>query len=125
MYGTSGPLNGGDRLRLSGDRGIHVRESVRIEKPINELYRFWRAFENLPRFMTNLESVTDLGNERSRWVAKCPAGLTVQWEAEIINEVENQVIRWRSLPDSDVALAVSVNGDDLHAETLQRYFRAQ
>lgn len=102
--------NGSDtRSALSGDRGIHVRESVRIEKPLAEVYRFWRQLENLPRFMTHLESVTELGNGRSHWVAKGPGGVRVEWDADIINEVDNKVIGWQSLEGSDVVTAGSVN----------------
>lgn len=101
--------NGDTRSALSGRRGIHVREAVRIEKPLPELYRFWRQLENLPKFMTHLERVTELGDGRSHWVAKGPGGVRVEWDAEIINEVENEVIGWRSLPDSDVVSAGSVN----------------
>jgi uncharacterized membrane protein len=97
------------RAALSGDHGIHVRESVRIEKPLADVYGFWRRFENLPRFMTHLEQVTELGNGRSRWVAKGPAGVTVEWDAEVINEIENKVIGWRSLPGGDIVTAGSVN----------------
>lgn len=97
------------RVALSGDRGIHVRESVRVEKPLAEVYRFWRRLENLPRFMTTLGRVTELGDGRSHWVAKGPGGMRVEWNAEIVNEVENKVIGWRSLPGSDVVTAGSVN----------------
>ncbi|MCA1559735.1 MAG: SRPBCC family protein [Acidobacteria bacterium] len=107
-----GPGHGSDtRVALSGDRGIHVRESVRIERPLGEVYRFWRQLENLPRFMTALERVTELGDGRSHWVAKGPGGMRVEWNAEIVNEVENKVIGWRSLPDADVVTAGSVNFD--------------
>jgi uncharacterized membrane protein len=104
------PYQGGDtRAALAGGRGIHVRDAVRLEKPLAEVYRFWRRFENLPRFMTHLERVIDLGNGRSHWIARGRARITVEWDAEIINEVENEVIGWRSLPGSDVAIAGSVN----------------
>jgi uncharacterized membrane protein len=108
---ASGRTNGDTRDALSGDRGIHVRESVRLEKPIADVYRFWRQLENLPRFMDHLESVTDLGAGRSHWVARGPVGKRIEWDAEILNEVENQVIGWRSLPGSDVVSAGSVNFD--------------
>jgi len=101
--------NGSTRTALSGDRGIHVREAMRIDKPISEVYAFWRQLENLPRVLTHLEQVTELGNGRSHWIARGPAGMGVEWDAEIINEVENKVIGWRSLPDSDVVTAGSVN----------------
>jgi uncharacterized membrane protein len=67
--------------------------------------------------MDHLESVTVLDESRSHWIAKGPAGTRVEWDAEIHNEVPNQVIAWRSLPGSEVANAGSVyfipteNGD--------------
>jgi uncharacterized membrane protein len=97
------------RVALAGERGIHVREGVRLEKPVAEVYRFWRTLENLPLFMSHLKRVTDLGNGRSHWEAKGPANLKVEWDAEIINEVEDRIIGWRSLPGSDVVTAGSVN----------------
>lgn len=99
------------RVALSGPRGFHVHESIRIELPVDEVYRFWRNIENLPQFMTHLERVVDLGNGHSHWVAKGPAGIPVEWDAEIINEVPNQVIGWRSLPASEFVTAGSVNFD--------------
>jgi len=101
----------GTRTALAGNRGIDVRESVRLEKPIDEVYRFWRNLENLPQFMNYLDAVIDLGNGRSRWIAKGPAGTYVKWDAEVINEVENQVIGWQSLPGGDITTAGSVNFD--------------
>jgi uncharacterized membrane protein len=81
---------------------------VRLERPLSEVYGFWRQLENLPRVLTHLQYVTDLGGGRSHWVARGPGDLSVEWDAEIINEVENRVIAWRSLPDSDVVTAGSV-----------------
>src|SRR5262252_209414 len=68
--------------RASGRTRIDVRESVRIARPADEVFGLWRQVENLPRFMTHLESVTDLGGGRSHWVAKGPAGSRVEWDAE-------------------------------------------
>ena len=99
------------RVALSGPRGFHVHESIRIEQPVEALYRFWRNFENLPKVMTHLEQVIDLGNGHSHWVAKGPAGIPVEWDAEMINDVPNKVIGWRSLPSSDFVTAGSVNFD--------------
>lgn len=101
------------RQTLSGPRGVNVEESVIINRSIEELYRFWRNLENLPRFMRHLESVERLTDTLSRWRAKGPAGTEVQWNAEIINEVPNKVIGWRSLDDSDVVSAGSVHFVDV------------
>jgi uncharacterized membrane protein len=97
------------RAALAGKRGVHVRESVRLELPVADVYRFWRRLENLPRFMTHLHRVTETADGRSHWIAAGPAGLTVEWDADLISEVENAVIGWRSLPGSDVVTAGSVN----------------
>lgn len=72
------------KTALSGARGVHVRESIRLEVPLAEAYGFWRRLENLPRFMTHLDRVTESSDGRSHWVAVGPAGLAVEWDAEII-----------------------------------------
>lgn len=99
------------RQALGGAAGVIVEESVTINRPISELYRFWRNLENLPRFMSHLESVERITDTLSRWRAKGPAGATLEWNAEIINEVPDQVIGWRSIEGSDVVSAGSVNFD--------------
>jgi len=99
------------RAALGGSRGINVLESVTINRSIEELYRFWRNLENLPQFMRHLESVEKLTDTISHWRAKAPAGLTVEWDAEIYNELPNKLIAWRSLEGSDVVSAGSVNFD--------------
>lgn len=84
------------------ERGIHFAHAVTVNRPAAELYAFWRRFENLPRFMRHLESVQETGGGRSHWVAKAPAGRTVEWDAEIVEERPGELIAWRSLPDADV-----------------------
>lgn len=96
------------RVALAGNRGIHVREAVRLELPVEVVYAFWRRLENLPRFMSHLSEVRDLGGGRSHWVAEGPADVPVEWDAEIINEIDNEVIGWRSAAGSDIATAGSV-----------------
>jgi len=97
------------RSALGGERGVHVRESIRLEVPIADAYRFWRRLENLPTFMAHLDRVTEASDGTSHWVAAGPAGMAVEWDAEIINEIDNKLIAWRSLPGSDVVTAGSVN----------------
>lgn len=102
---------GDTRAALRGPRGVNVLESVTINRSIEELYRFWRNLENLPQFMRHLESVERVTDTISHWRAKGPAGTVVEWDAEIHNEVPNQVIGWRSLEGADVVSAGSVNFD--------------
>ncbi|HEX7003493.1 MAG TPA: SRPBCC family protein [Trueperaceae bacterium] len=82
--------------------GVQVREQVTINRSVPDLYRFWRNVENLPRVMSYLEEVTKLGDRRSRWVAKGPAGQKIEWEAEITDARENELVAWRSLEGSEV-----------------------
>jgi uncharacterized membrane protein len=89
--------------------GVRVDESVVLNRPRGEVYRFWRNLENLPRFMDHLEAVTVLDERRSHWTAKGPAGSRVEWDAEIHNEIPNELIAWRSLEGSEVDNAGSVH----------------
>src|SRR5262245_20264349 len=81
---------------------IRVAEAITISRSPEELYRFWRDSQNLPRFMKHLESVQATGDKRSHWVAKAPAGTTVEWDAEITQDRPNELIAWRSLDGGDV-----------------------
>jgi len=90
------------------ERGIHIEMSVTVAKDPAVLYDFWRRFENLPRFMGHLERVTVIDNRKSHWVARGPVGLTVEWDAEIINDEPGSLIAWRSLGGASVANAGSV-----------------
>ncbi len=81
---------------------IHVQKSVTINKSQAELYQFWRNFENLPQFMNHLESVTVTGEKTSHWKAKAPLGYTVEWDAELSGEVENERISWHSVEGSEI-----------------------
>jgi len=87
--------------------GIGVEESIHIDKQPGEVYRFWRRLENLPCFMHHLESVETSAMGRSRWVARGPAGSRVEWDAEIINDVPDRLIAWRTV-GGDVQSAGSV-----------------
>jgi len=89
--------------------GVRIEHSVTINKPREELYRFWRRFENLPRFMSHLKEVRETGGNRSHWVANGPMGMNVEWDAEIITDRPNEAISWRSTEGSDVATAGSVH----------------
>ena len=122
VYGALGLSTADGQVRLQKQRGDaavldassarKVERSVTINHPRAELYRFWRNFENLPSIMRHLESVTVLGPDRSHWKAKAPAGLSVEWDAVIINEIENELIAWKSVDEAEVANAGSVHFSD-------------
>ncbi len=99
------------RTALGNSRGINVLEGVTLNRSLEELYRFWRNLENLPQFMRHLDGVEKITDTISHWRAKGPAGVAVEWDAEVYNEVPNKLIAWRSLEGSDVVSAGSVNFD--------------
>lgn len=104
--GTDG--SSGDAAVIPARAGVKVEHAVTINRPAAELYRFWRNFAQLPQFMEHLREVREEGT-KSHWVARGPAGISVEWDAEIVADNPNQVISWRSLPGSDVDTAGSVH----------------
>jgi uncharacterized membrane protein len=107
--GVSSAHDGEERqVSVPYGKGVDVEKTVTIDSTPEQLFAFWRNFENLPRFMHNLEAVEVRDGKRSRWVARGPAGKSVDWEAEIINEVPNELIGWRSIEGSEISNAGSV-----------------
>ena len=102
----------GRAATVNARKAVKVERSVTIERPREELFAFWRNFENLPRFMEHLVSVRVDSPTRSHWIAKAPAGKSVEWDAEIVNEVPNEIIAWKSVEEPDVPNAGAVNFAD-------------
>lgn len=102
----------GRAATVNARKAVKVERAVTISRPRHELYAFWRDFTNLPQFMEHLESVRLDSPTRSHWTAKAPGGSTVEWEAEIVNDVPDQIIAWKSVGDPDVANAGAVNFSD-------------
>jgi uncharacterized membrane protein len=83
-------------------RGVSLHTSMVIDRPLEEVFAMWRNLEAVAERMTHIESVRKTGPTTSRWVARGPLGFRAQWDAEIVEDVENERIAWRSLPGSDV-----------------------
>jgi uncharacterized membrane protein len=86
----------------SGSRAVRFTETVTVNRPPEECYRFWRNISAFPTFMKHLKSVQETGERRSHWVAEGPAGREIAWNAEITEDVPGEVIAWRTLPGSDL-----------------------
>lgn len=82
--------------------GKPVKRAVTIDKPAREVYDYWRRLENLPQFMSWVESVRDLGDGHSHWVVNTPVGVRLEYDAEITEDVPGRRIAWRSLPGATV-----------------------
>jgi uncharacterized membrane protein len=97
-----------DMPALAGGRGRHVERSVTVMRPAEELYAEWRDLTHWPSLVPNLQSVTLLDGSRSRWVARGPGGVPVEWEAELVADEPNRLVAWRSVDEPDVENAGSV-----------------
>lgn len=84
------------------NQAIKVEKTVTINKSAEELYRFWHDFENLPTFMKHLKSVKVHNEKRSHWIANAPLGNSIEWDADILEDRENEFISWASVEGADV-----------------------
>jgi uncharacterized membrane protein len=97
------PDNAPARTRRAPPAGPRlVGHSVTVNRPRSELYAFWRDFENLPTFMSNVEKVVLAEPGRSTWTIAAPGGFSVDLDTEIAEERDGELIAWRTLPGSDV-----------------------
>lgn len=82
---------------------VDVEKTVTVNLPHDQVYAYWRNFENLKRFMKHIDDVQVLGDRRSRWKGNLLRGMpAVEWEAETIEDTPNERISWRSLPGGDI-----------------------
>jgi uncharacterized membrane protein len=99
----------GRAATVNARRSFKIERVVTVDRSADELYRFWRDFSNLPRFMHRLESVTCSDDVHSHWAMRMPGGKTIEWDAEIVNDVAGSLIAWKTVGDPDVAHAGSVH----------------
>jgi uncharacterized membrane protein len=95
-------------VSVPSGEGLRVDKTVVIDRPVSEVYAFWNRFENLPRFMRHVQSVRVLDDLHSHWAVRTVGEKLMEWDAEIIERRENEMISWRSLPGADVDNAGSV-----------------
>jgi uncharacterized membrane protein len=105
LHGATGKTS----LQQTATQAAGMNQSIQVEKSVTifnkspaELYKFWRNLENLPTFMKHLKSVQVIDQTRSHWVANAPFGESVEWDAEIVQDQENQLIAWASVAGADI-----------------------
>jgi uncharacterized membrane protein len=99
--------------RAKGPHNINVRTRVVVNRPRRDVYAFWRNLENLPLFMKHLSMVRELDENLSSWTVRIPGGLgTIQWDAEIVKDIEGSELSWQSLEGATVNNAGKVNFTD-------------
>ncbi len=91
---------------VRAQRGFRFETAITLEASPERIYRVWRDLEGLPKVLRHLESVRESRDGRSHWVARGPLG-SIEWDAEIVNEREDELLAWQSLPGSELATAGS------------------
>ena len=114
VLATRGVTNRDPRSLLglgTAENGIRVHKAVNINAPIDEVYQFWRNFENFPLFMNHVKEVSQ-DNGLSTWKVTAPAGSSIEFQSYIIRDVPNEIIEWETIPDSQVHHAGFVRFDE-------------
>jgi uncharacterized membrane protein len=88
-----------------------------VQAPVEQVYAYWRDFSHFPSFMPDVKEVHVTGPTTSHWVVAGPLGRTVEWDAEITEDIPNRRIAWRSVGDADVDNAGAVRFDDRGGRT--------
>lgn len=104
-------LNMAEKPSGIGRQNIRVETSIVVDRPVSEVYRIWRNLENLPVFMEHLLEVKETDDTHSHWVATAPAGMVIEWDAKIVNDVENKIIAFETLEGSGIDMAGSTHFD--------------
>jgi uncharacterized membrane protein len=94
-----------------GRRGIAFQKTIRIDAPVEQVFHFWSNYENFPHFMSWVQEVKDLGGGRSHWVVKGPAGVPIEWDAELTEYAPHRVLAWKSVPGAAFANAGTIHFD--------------
>ncbi len=94
-----------------GRRAVDIQKTINIAAPVEDVYRFWSNHGNFPKFMRHIREVHDLGGGRSHWVAYGPGGMSVSWDAEMTERIENRIMAWKSTPGSMIENAGIIRFD--------------
>lgn len=92
---------------IKSGKGVKIQKTITVNRPVAEVFGFWRHLENLPRFMKHIQSVSGNGGNISHWIAKIE-NTTLEWDAETIEVRPNEIISWQSLPAAEVDNAGSI-----------------
>jgi uncharacterized membrane protein len=95
------------RAKPAWGRGIQFHKTITVNRPVKEVFLFWRHFENLPRFMKFVRAVTSNGGNITHWVVTTD-DTKLEWDAETIEARPNEVLSWQSLPAANVDSAGSI-----------------
>jgi uncharacterized membrane protein len=95
-----------------------IEEHVDVDVPLRTAYNQWTQFEEFPRFMEGVESVTQLTDSLTHWTVSI-AGQTREFDAEITEQKPDERVAWRALDGLGHAGAVTFHRlDDGHTRVM-------
>src|SRR5436305_15229106 len=86
---------------------MRVEKDIVVNAPVERVYQLWTDFENFPRFMHHVESVSRTGDKALHWKAKL-GPLDIEWDAEIRALVPDRTVTWHSTSGAENAGAVTL-----------------
>lgn len=97
---------------------VNIRFTSVINKPVREVFAFWHNLENLPKFMSHLESVKTIDSNISEWTAKGPAGIgSISWKARIVKDRKDRLLSWNSVEGATIRNAGKIKFKDNGSST--------
>ena len=93
---------------------IRVQKTINIHAPVEQVFDFWTDYYNFPRFMTNVREARPTGNGRSHWTVAGPAGLPIEWTAQVTELVRNKLLAWKSVPGSAISHSGVIHFEPTH-----------
>jgi len=88
-----------------------AEKSIDVNVPLPTAYNQWTQFEEFPRFMDDVESVTQLGDRTLHWVVKI-AGVEREFDTEITEQHPEERVAWRSVDGTTHAGVVTFHKID-------------
>ncbi|WP_263419607.1 SRPBCC family protein [Terriglobus albidus] len=74
-----------------------IEASITILRPVDDVFRFYRDFRNLPRFLGDVMAVELIGIRTSRWTIEGPFGIRTHWTVEVTEERPDELIRYETV----------------------------
>jgi uncharacterized membrane protein len=81
---------------------VNVQKSIRIQAPVETVYRVWTDFEQMPSFAKHVAHVRPLSgpegeqDDRWRWTVRTPQGLQFSFDSVVTERDENRRLAWHT-----------------------------
>jgi uncharacterized membrane protein len=93
----------------SGGGQGEVERAITIEKPVEEVYQFWKVPENFVQVMANFAQVSQSSDGHVHWAMNGPMQQSIEWDSQVVEDIPNERIRWQTVGDSKAS-----NGGEVH-----------